>query len=363
MILPILFLCLITGGYSLLWIPLTDYPKAVCNDGSVAGYYHKAGQNLDIWVIYLEGGGFCYDETSCTDRVKNSPGLTSSKNYPNQIQGTGMFSTSPTENPRWFDAHHVYIKYCSSDSFSGNNSNSILGWKFMGSHIARSVFHHLLTKYHLNVAREIIFSGTSAGAEGLFPNIDAIRAMVSRSVRMLGVIDSGWFMDYEPFRQQNCKTLGQCTEQEALKRGVPLWQPILDKDCDAQKPTDSKWECMLGYHVYPFITTPTVVVQYKFDAAALGHNGMGFPKDPAELAYAIQASKNLTQTFKTTNVKRLFSPSCYRHGLLPSKNWNKLVVDGFALDEVLQFAISNPTASFHHVDQCDQPNCNPTCSL
>jgi len=361
MILPILFLSLIIGGYSLGWVPLTDYPNAVCNDGSVAGYYYKPGRDNAEWVVHLEGGGFCYDETSCTDRAKNSPDLTSSKNYPDQINGTGMLSTLSTENPFWYDAQHVLIKYCSSDSFSGNNSNSILGWKFMGSHIARSVFDHLIRRRGLHMARQLILSGTSAGAEGLFPNIDAIRARISRSVRILGVIDSGWFLDYEPFRQQDCTSLGRCTEQEALKRGVPLWQPILDRDCDAQNPTDSKWECMLGYHVYPFITTPTIVVQYKFDSAALGHNGMGFPKDPAELAYALQASRNLTETLERRNVKRLFLASCYRHGLLPSQNWNKLVVREMTLDRLLKSAVRNLTQSFSYVDQCDQPNCNPYC--
>ena len=42
--------------------------NVTCNDGSVAGYYIRRNSESSRWVIYLEGGWFCYDETSCEAR-------------------------------------------------------------------------------------------------------------------------------------------------------------------------------------------------------------------------------------------------------------------------------------------------------
>lgn len=35
---------------------LTAYPGAVCNDGSPAGYYYRAGSDPNEFILYLEGG-------------------------------------------------------------------------------------------------------------------------------------------------------------------------------------------------------------------------------------------------------------------------------------------------------------------
>ena len=50
---------------------LSSYPQAVCNDGSPGGYYYAAADNsssADLWLVYLEGAMFCWDEASCQER-------------------------------------------------------------------------------------------------------------------------------------------------------------------------------------------------------------------------------------------------------------------------------------------------------
>lgn len=69
------------------------------------------------------------------------------------------------------------------------------------------------------------------------------------------------------------------------------------------------WECMLGYHAFPYMSTPSFVFQYTFDGAQLvcasvpflnmkGHDGMGKPTTEAELKYAVESIRNLTTTFQ-----------------------------------------------------------------
>ena len=45
-------------------------PLAVCNDGSPAVYYWKKSSNPsnNKWLVFLEGGGQCYDKKSCQKR-------------------------------------------------------------------------------------------------------------------------------------------------------------------------------------------------------------------------------------------------------------------------------------------------------
>lgn len=36
-----------------------------CNDGTEAGYYWRKGKNTKKWIVFLEGGWFCYSAFSC----------------------------------------------------------------------------------------------------------------------------------------------------------------------------------------------------------------------------------------------------------------------------------------------------------
>mmetsp|Transcript_1676 Transcript_1676/g.2029 ORF Transcript_1676/g.2029 Transcript_1676/m.2029 type:complete len:104 (-) Transcript_1676:6-317(-) len=41
---------------------------AVCNDGSAAAFYMKENSSSNDWLVYLAGGGWCYDLDSCQGR-------------------------------------------------------------------------------------------------------------------------------------------------------------------------------------------------------------------------------------------------------------------------------------------------------
>lgn len=39
-----------------------------CNDGSQAGFYLRKSHGSKKWIIFLEGGWYCYDQKSCRNR-------------------------------------------------------------------------------------------------------------------------------------------------------------------------------------------------------------------------------------------------------------------------------------------------------
>ena len=47
----------------------------VCNDGSPGGYYFRPAAEeaaQDKWIFYLEGGGWCWNATSCEHRINSN---------------------------------------------------------------------------------------------------------------------------------------------------------------------------------------------------------------------------------------------------------------------------------------------------
>eukprot|EP01052_Picozoa_sp_SAG31_P057438 SAG31_NODE_17002_length_687_cov_0.755102_1_plen_98_part_10 len=70
---------------SLQLLPKTTPVGGRCLDGTMAGYYLRRGTDPDLFVIYLKGGGACYDEASCTTRAKSALG--SSSNWSTTMAG------------------------------------------------------------------------------------------------------------------------------------------------------------------------------------------------------------------------------------------------------------------------------------
>lgn len=63
---------------------------ARCLDGSAPAYYFKEGtteKGKKNWVLFVQGGGWCYKETDCYERSNNDRG--SSKYMPTEISDGG----------------------------------------------------------------------------------------------------------------------------------------------------------------------------------------------------------------------------------------------------------------------------------
>jgi hypothetical protein len=125
----------------------------------------------------------------------------------------------------------------------------------------------------------VLFTGASAGAEGLFPNIDMLSQSLLPRSRVIGFADSGWFLSSPPFAPRKCTDAGKsfvisnvivdcghfkgdCTEQEGIQIGVELWNPVLNTQCDVFYSSAQRYLCLLGPTVYRFITTPLMIFQW-----------------------------------------------------------------------------------------------------
>lgn len=162
----------------------------------------------------------------------------------------GILSSDPKKNPYLWNANHIYVPYCSSDSWTGllpastthspqashdhqhNQYERELrtsglerpgSFAFLGSKIVERVFESLYDdlpiRQSLYDAKYILLAGDSAGATGVMLNLDKIAGLVEKRSSYLranctqnqqcelkqsdpvlrGLADSGWFLDNEPY--------------------------------------------------------------------------------------------------------------------------------------------------------------------
>ncbi|XP_050393204.1 palmitoleoyl-protein carboxylesterase NOTUM [Patella vulgata] len=250
---------------------LLRHSSATCNDGSPAGYYIRKSHGSSKWIVFLEGGWYCFDQVSCSERLRIMHDYMSSRGWPRHRKGSGILSWNPEDNPYYFHANMVIVPYCSSDSWSGTrNSSSKSEFSFMGSLILEEVIKELLKK-GLRNAKKMLLVGSSAGGTGVLINLDRVAEQVKQSasrVEVRGVVDAGWFMDNEPFKPRHCRDAYTCPPTVGISKGVDVWDPRLPPACVNKYPTEI-WRCYFGHRIYPSIKTPVYIIQNLYDAAQI----------------------------------------------------------------------------------------------
>jgi hypothetical protein len=288
--------------------------------------------------------------------------------------GAGILSQNCSSSPHWCEAAAVFVPYCSSDSWSGTNAT--VGWEsvtaFAGAHIVDAVFADLQQRGILTSTTELVFSGSSAGAEGLYPHVRRVAALHDPS-RMAVLVDSGFFLDSKPYRQGDCRSLMHCTEAGALQIAAHSWALRADESCAATYGAGA-WQCMLGPYALPHILLPSltvVVAEFRFDQVALLHDGItSEPTSGDALSYAqgqaMQVVKQVTAALAAAPSTHTvaFLPSCFQHTVARGYGFGLEVVEGVTLASALQTALTSTTpTSVVYADTCDSsPSCNPTCT-
>jgi hypothetical protein len=217
-----------------------EVPGALCRDGSPAGYYlrrSKTGEkNL---VIYLNGGGVCYDDFFCSINPANVneslPGETLLAATGDVVVGAllperqqpvdeGIFKNDP-KNPVG-DWNMVFVPYCTGDVHAGTKRNapvitSLLQGEqqFVGYHNVGLFLQDFGGDY--KDAEKVLLTGSSAGGFGSLLNFDRTQEFFGSGVRVYAVTDSGL-----PFRDMYLEPCLQKIWRE-------LWglDAVLPKDC------------------------------------------------------------------------------------------------------------------------------------
>jgi hypothetical protein len=191
---------------------------AVCLDGSAAGYYLRKG-TTDSFLIYFQGGGWCYDQkcaatrqgtiTNCKERSKSSLG--SSKNWGATMNDpNGMLSASAVKNPNFHSWNVIYVPYCDGGSFSGDVQDPIDGLYFRGKRILDAVIADLKNSTGIQKAGQVVLSGGSAGASTVYYHADYIKETLAASTgtEVMAMPDAGFFLDLPSYKVSRLSSVG-----------------------------------------------------------------------------------------------------------------------------------------------------------
>jgi len=285
---------------------LINYPQARCMDNSIASYYIRlANNNNSRWFIYFDGGWFCYSNESCHFRRIYSPNLVTSNNFNEKKSSIGIFSSLKQYNI-------IYVPYCSSDLWSGssNKTNS------HGYDIFYAIFDDLKFDKNFQKAKQIIFTGFSAGGLGLLLNLPNLLTKFSSKIDLRIIIDSGWFIDYP----------GSINGISKINEGIIYWNTQFPSSCQL-KP---QYRCFLGSEAIQLFPSHVsiLIIQSLFDQTQLHLDRININSED----FSLKLLENLR---RSNNRISIFAPACSLHGFLFRSLWSQFDIRQRTLASVL----------------------------
>lgn len=155
-----------------IWV---DFPDTVCGNGQPTGLGVNLSERSTDVLIYLEGGGACWDAEGCVVRpaaVHIADGYTAATFAEDDTRGAVLFNRTAIRNPLR-DASFVLIPYCTGDLYAGDR---VTTYTVTGDGGRAQAVHHRgaanIAAYLRRLAptfpgpRRIFVAGSSAGGYG-----------------------------------------------------------------------------------------------------------------------------------------------------------------------------------------------------
>ncbi|MCP4677600.1 MAG: hypothetical protein GY854_19210 [Deltaproteobacteria bacterium] len=350
-------------------------PAATCLAGEPADYYVRPGfgTGVDKWVIYLQGGGLCYDKLSCENRQRTQVYPYDEETLsiePTVDNRQGILSDHPLENSEFHNFNQVYVHYCSSDLWMGSGPDGGNGHltftpkgdtiplhgEFRGSLIFSAVINELknptimgeLGMPRIDYASEVLLAGSSAGGLGTLSNLDKLATLLSPWTEVKGFNDAGWLIDvHEPVSLPS----GTLTVHDACKINPPptqihysyldeifmkAWNAFsgVDASCKAwidSESGDHYERCLYGDFLldpaHPFINTQLYVHMSQLDTSGAGLGGLLTPPPPDEALCTAAYSQRIRDTFDEC-ITDGFSEHQETHGIANKDDFMSLAIGG-----------------------------------
>ncbi|MFK7797981.1 MAG: pectin acetylesterase-family hydrolase [Aureispira sp.] len=151
-------------------------PGMICRDNSNTGIGVRLKKNSTKVIIYLEGGGGCFNTVTCAANP-DSYGKIAFDSWKTAGLQFGIFDKNSDANP-FKDWNFVYIPYCTGDvhsgtTYSGYVNNLYKDQKMVGHSNIELALKELTNYFGTNVD-EIFLTGSSAGGYGTLINANQV---------------------------------------------------------------------------------------------------------------------------------------------------------------------------------------------
>jgi hypothetical protein len=214
------------------WVPVDG---AKCRDGSTAGIVVSPNPDSDKLMIFLEGGGACFNPATCAANPANfDPANVAA------IAG-GVLDRAQAENPVK-DWNIVYVPYCTGDVHGGSAENvtvtGVTGTQQFVGYRNMELFLDRVVPTFPNV-KQVLDTGISAGGFGAAVNAELIQRKFPPGTDVVLIDDSGPGMSSEYIPSCLQKTWGETWGFD---------QTFL-KDCGADCPNPDDFGLDWSFHL------------------------------------------------------------------------------------------------------------------
>lgn len=324
------------------------------------------------WLIYLEGGGWCYDSASCKSRCgdpsnPSKVGRCSSKKFADTLSVGGIFW--PATNDDLKHAHKAFVKFCTSDAHMGDGE--AFGFQFRGQRVVHAVLLDLVQTKGLGSGEggrrdRVIFGGSSAGARGAMVHLDYVKEMLRSAavnVEVIGFLDSPVWIDKQSF-WSGFPGFPSVTQQVHSYANIQHF----GQECGAAHAHHDRWKCMYGQYRLPTLKTPYFLVASQYDSFQLESSVGRKPSTDGELQYANElaaATRQLGSNLSSKDGVVVFSWACYNHATSTSNaafNAYTCGPDGITMDGAFKRYLAQ-TGPRIYQDDCGSFSCGRGCAV
>ena len=194
---------------NLTLFPQRGVESPACLDGSDYGVYFRGNAKSTKWTVFLEGGGWCYNERDCLARAMiSSPtadaGQGSSTRW-GPTSGCGCMNVN--EDGTIDDTCNcLFLPYADGASFSGYRAEpwAVKGGGNLTFRGIKNLYAGLdfAEEHGLEKATDFVLTGGSAGGLSTFIHADRVAAHVARvapNARIRAAPFTGFFLDHSNF--------------------------------------------------------------------------------------------------------------------------------------------------------------------
>lgn len=184
-----------------------DVPESRCANGTPTGFGINRAPSSDTVVLFLQGGGACWDGVTCLGPVSTSFYVATGYNrlaFETDVLRPAMLPLRRVDPTNPFRAMHlVYVPYCTGDVHAGDRVSryTFLGRSADIHHVGYRNIGHFLPHIAATFpgVRRIIVMGDSAGGFGAALNMDRVQRAFP-AARVDALDDSGPPVPPDPAR-------------------------------------------------------------------------------------------------------------------------------------------------------------------
>ena len=256
-------------------VELDDSYNAKCLDGSNYrfNFIQGKGEGKNKFLFYLEGGGWCGQETlgdnfveSCFERANSSLGskigFFGSLVISRLIR---LLSSKEKYNPNFYNWNKIFVRYCDGSSFISDRVYEKNGHKvyMYGKNNLLGVMKYLKINNNFTEADSVILSGFSAGSFATLIYANYIDSLTTKKNNTFLISDSGFFYDLDEKILKVNKLVQKAYEYSTNHTEIrKLFNYYCNKDYIEKEP----WKCLSGEYFIYNISIPILSFQNVYDS-------------------------------------------------------------------------------------------------